>query len=156
MYHLAIYNSKTFKRDYIDLILSGEKAADIKILNKRIAPFHKVSEGDIVFLKESGGGVRGSVSIKSVNNYTFDDPSKLLKLMENVAKDLGMRDLNAVIPWWEKVAGKRYATVFYFAEPYRLKKDVKIIKNDRRSWVTDYIPSFEIISAFKDINIKQF
>jgi hypothetical protein len=156
MHHLAIYNSKIHNRDFIDLILSGAKKADLKILDKRIAPYEKVQTGDYIFLKESSGPVRGCVKVAKVVNYQFENPNELLELLNTIWRDIGMNDQSRVKTWWERVAGKKYATLIYFENPYRLKTLVKIFKTDRRSWVSGYALSAEEIEAFAELNLQAF
>ena len=53
-YHLAILTP-----GWIDLILDGSKTIESRFTKVRCAPFGKVHEGDSVYLKESGGLVKG-------------------------------------------------------------------------------------------------
>jgi hypothetical protein len=153
MYHLAIYNSKTFKKDYIKMMLEKIKTADIKISERRTIPYNHLTVGDYIFLKESGGPVRGCIKVRSVNNLFIENPEDLLNLLMTSWKKLGVEDETKVLPWYEKVVGKKYVTIFDLEEPFTLANPIFIHKRDRRSWVSNYILSSEEMEAFKEINL---
>ena len=69
-YHIAILSP-----DWIELILDGSKTIGCWFTKKRCVPYGKVNRGDIVYMKETGGSVKGLVkgrfTVSAVE--TFDD-----------------------------------------------------------------------------------
>ena len=65
-YHLAI-----LAKGWSELILNGKKTIESRFSQNRCAPFGKVNKGDIVYLKESGGPVKGMFRAGEVE--TFED-----------------------------------------------------------------------------------
>ena len=63
-YHLAILTP-----GWIDLILDGSKTIESRFTKVRCAPFGKVHEGDSVYLKESGGLVKGMFRVAQVETF---------------------------------------------------------------------------------------
>ena len=63
-YHLAILTP-----GWIDLILDGTKTIESRFTRVRCAPFRKVHEGDSVYLKESGGLVKGMFTVAKVETF---------------------------------------------------------------------------------------
>lgn len=63
-HHLAILSP-----GWIELILDGSKTIESRFTKVRCAPFGKVHEGDIVYLKESGGLVKGMFTVAKVETY---------------------------------------------------------------------------------------
>ena len=63
-YHLAILTP-----GWIDLILDGSKTIESRFTKVRCAPFGKVHEGDSVYLKESGGLVKGMFRVAEVETF---------------------------------------------------------------------------------------
>lgn len=69
-HHLAILTP-----GWIELILDGKKTIESRFSKVRCAPFGKVQEGDIVFMKESGGLVKGMftvVKVDTIENLTYE------------------------------------------------------------------------------------
>ena len=63
-YHLAIFTT-----GWINLILDGSKTIESRFSKVRCAPFGKVHAGDIVYMKESGGLVKGMFSVLRVETF---------------------------------------------------------------------------------------
>ena len=63
-HHLAILTP-----GWIDLILDGKKTIESRFTKVRCAPFRKVHEGDSVYLKESGGLVKGMFRVAEVETF---------------------------------------------------------------------------------------
>ena len=63
-YHLAILTP-----GWIDLILDGSKTIESRFTKVRCAPFRKVHADDSVYLKESGGLVKGMFRVAQVETF---------------------------------------------------------------------------------------
>ena len=59
--HIAILKNK-----YLDLILNGGKKLECRLSRIKCPPFHKVTPGDRIHLKESGGLIRGEATVNKV------------------------------------------------------------------------------------------
>ncbi len=147
--HLAIYNRKRFKKDYIDLMLTGKKNVDIKLSTRRIAPYQSINKGDHIYIKESGGAVKGRIIVTKVETYQFHDSYELRNLLIDIRKPIGLDDKDHAIRIWRKKSHMKYATVFWFDNPIKLETPIKVIKRDRRIWVSDYHPPQKLTEAFK-------
>lgn len=147
MNHLAIYNKKK-NRDYINMIFDGTKTVDIKLSYKRIAPYNKVTPGDIMYIKESSGPVVGRVKIISAKSYEIEDTLELLDLLLSIQPRVGLRDEAHAREMFEKVQDKKYVTVMELAEPEKLPKGIRIEKFDRRVWIADYKLPIDLALAF--------
>jgi len=62
--HLAI-----IKREYLDLILRGEKTLECRLSRIACAPYERISVGEEVLLKESSGPVRGRAQVEQVEFF---------------------------------------------------------------------------------------
>ena len=65
-YHLAILTP-----GWIDLILDGKKTIESRFTKVKCAPYGKVNTGDVVYLKESGGPVKGQFAAAEVETFHF-------------------------------------------------------------------------------------
>lgn len=63
-YHLAILTP-----GWTELILDGSKTIESRFTKVRCAPFGQVNAGDIVYMKESGGLVKGMFTVAKVETF---------------------------------------------------------------------------------------
>ncbi len=147
MNHLAIY-SRNRSRDYIDLMMNGEKTLDIKWSYNRIAPYKKLNAGDYIYIKETGGPVVGRIPVTEVEFLEIIHPDQIRDIFLNVMEEIGMVDEAHVERVTKRMSGKRYATLFKFGTPEPLKLPVKIEKRDRRVWIADYNLPVELKLAY--------
>ena len=140
--HLAIY-SRNRSRDYIELMLSGEKTKDVKLFNKRIAPYNKLEVGDRLFIKESSGPVVGTFEIGEVSHLEFATSEEIHELLKTIYLEVGMLSLEQVERMYIKNDYAKYGTVFTIKNPTRLPP-LNIFKRDRRAWVYDWELPFNL------------
>lgn len=145
--HLGVY-SRDRGRDYISLMLSGNKTVDIKLYTKRIPPWQLISAGDIMYIKETSGPVVGRVLIPKVSYYEITNPEQTLGILLSIWREVGLDSEEHALNMYEKVWDRRYVTVFHLAEPVTLQKPVSIEKRDRRVWVPYYRPPLEVLLSF--------
>ena len=70
-YHLAL-----FSPGYIELILIGQKTIESRFSKIRCAPYGKIRQGDVIYMKEIGGPIKGVMragKIETFTNLTNDD-----------------------------------------------------------------------------------
>lgn len=122
--HLAV-----FTEPYASLILSGDKTVESRFSSVRCAPYERVSHGDIVLIKESGGPVIGIFKVGGVWSYEIDDSSW---------DDIKGRFAKAICPqgssFWSDRSLAQYATLMKVQKPDRLEPTIWP-KRDRRGWV---------------------
>ncbi len=147
--HLAVYRRDRGK-DYIDLMLKGIKPLDIKLSTRRIAPYNYVSAGDSMYIKESSGPVVGRLKIPWVEYHEIKDPDEILYILLDIWKPVGLDSKDHAVSMYEKVAHKKYVTIFGLSDPIILDKPVRIEKSDRRVWVPNFSPGIDLKLAFGD------
>lgn len=132
-YHLAILS-----KGWIDLILQGSKTIESRFTKIRCAPFRKVSNGDIVYMKKSGGLVKGMFRVAEVE--TFEDlTEKQIKRIDGDAEYVTKIFGQTVYTWRYRYKWRdaKHATLIHirdfvkFDEPYSLP----FKKRDQRAWV---------------------
>ena len=74
-FHLAV-----FAEPFLSRIYSGEKTLESRITVNRIAPYGKVSPGDMVFIKRSSGPVEAVFTVGCVEQFDLTEtPISLLQ-----------------------------------------------------------------------------
>ncbi|MCH9022036.1 MAG: hypothetical protein IID32_04660 [Planctomycetes bacterium] len=115
--HVAI-----LKRQYLKLILSGQKNMECRLTRINCPPFGKISVGDCILLKESGGPVKGQAIARKIWSFENLDP----KQIKNIRKRFNHR-IQADDAFWTDKENARYATLISlkkiksFTTPYRIK-----------------------------------
>jgi predicted transcriptional regulator len=127
MKHLAIFNPP-----FLDLILEGKKTIESRFSKVRCAPFGAVSEGDVVFMKESGGLVVGEFTIAQVITFSNLEKVSLKELAKKYSEEL-CSDIDK--NFWKKRENARYATFLHVSKTVRYEKPFSFPKKDRRGWV---------------------
>lgn len=125
--HLAIFNPP-----FLDLILEGKKTVEGRFSKVRCAPFGTVSEGDLIFMKESGGLVKGSFVVAAVESVGDLTPEKLIDLKARYDAPLCA---NVDPEFWQRRQTSRYATLLQVSHPVAFKHPFPFPKKDRRGWV---------------------
>lgn len=125
--HLAI-----FTPPFLDLILDGKKTIEGRFSRVRCVPFEAIEEGDVVFMKESGGLVHGSFVVAKVETFRNLNSELLGDIERNYSKGL-CADADSL--YWKKRAGCKYATLLYVGSFQRFEKPFPFPKKDRRGWV---------------------
>lgn len=125
--HLAIFNPP-----FLDLILEGRKTIEGRFSKVRCAPFEVIEEGNMVFMKESGGLVRGSFVVAKVESFGNLSQEKLKELEARYSESLYA---DADPQYWQRRRVSKYATLMHIAEPTRFERPFPFPKKDRRGWV---------------------
>lgn len=123
--HLAIFTLGATKD-----IFSGKKQIDGRFSKIKIAPFGKVSAGDIVLMKVSGEEIVGQFKVDRV--LYFDHPKKeeAGNLIKKYLKDLAMPK-----SFWMQHEQVNYVTLIYISEVTRFLVVPEVPKKDLRPWV---------------------
>jgi hypothetical protein len=123
--HLAIFNEP-----FLSLIFTGQKKIESRFSINMISPYRKVTEGDVIVLKESGGMIVGVFMAGDVMYFNHLDKNGLEKLKDEYG-DLICSNYDK--DFWKKRLNTRYITLI------EVKKVKKLIpfsseKNDRLGW----------------------
>ena len=148
MNHLVIYNKKLFAKDYIALMLSGNKTHGSKFTAKKTVPYQKLKDGDYLYLKESSGPIRGRVRVSHVVNKELADPEEIMEFLSKHSHGIGITSENQLMDIWRQNAHKRYLCHWIMEAPETIRYPVFIQKKDRRAWIAGYEPSEEVNVAF--------
>lgn len=121
---------------YLTLILEGKKTIESRFSKKRISPFHRVEQGDIVILKRSGGGYVGVFEAGEVLFFEPKNSFDIQKIKEKYNDLLCISD-----DFWELKKDSHYATLI---EIKKLCKFIEFQINEanRKSWV-DFVDEIE-------------
>jgi len=125
--HLAV-----FTEPFLTLVIKGEKSIESRFSKSRISPFGKVSKGDVVVVKESGGYVTAVFVVGDVKYYTFLNPERIAEIESNYGQFIGTRHDNH---FWETRSSAHFATIMEIRSLRRLNP-FQIGKNDRTGWST--------------------
>ncbi|MFC1617763.1 hypothetical protein ACFL2B_00615 [Patescibacteria group bacterium] len=125
MQHLAV-----FSKGVIEQILGGEKTIESRFAKFKFAPYKRIAEGDIVYMKESGGKVKGKFTAGKVI-FLEDLDAKRLK---HIKAKYGER-LKVSSSFWQTKAKARYATLIAIKNAEALTNPLALDKHDKRSWV---------------------
>ena len=89
-------------------ILDGVKTVESRWYKSKIAPWNKVSVGDVIYFKDSGSSVSVKAIISGVEQYEISNNTQALELMTKYALcDLGTPKLSEPIKNYIK--DKKYA-----------------------------------------------
>jgi len=122
--HLAI-----FVEPYLGFLLDGAKTVESRFSKVRCPPYGRVSSGDVVLAKKSGGPVVGVFQVGSIWSYEVD-ASTWLEIRKQFAVALCM-DRNE---FWDGRASSSFATLMKVERAVRIDP-MRWPKKDRRGWV---------------------
>lgn len=127
-HHLAI-----FTQPWLDLILDGKKTIDSRLSKVRCAPYRKINAGDVVYMKESVGFVKGEFTVSKVETYEDLTPDTLQDIYSRYHReifvDLGLQGFR------EKWLTSKYATLLHITDVHTYENPIPFSKKDRRAWM---------------------
>lgn len=123
--HLAILTAEA-----IQDIFSGKKKIEGRFSQIKIAPFGKVSSGDIVLMKLSGEKIVGQFLVDRV--IYFDHPTKAE--VEETKRKYG-KSLSLPNIFWLSHEKINYVTLMFIRSVNKFIIEPKINKKDLRPWV---------------------
>lgn len=106
--HLAI-----FTQSYLNLILSGKKTIESRFSVDKRAPYNKVSTGDIVIIKQSGGLIVGEFTAGKVYCIDIKKDDTDMKFCKSFSKEI-CSDIDE--NFWELRKNKKFATLIEIKE----------------------------------------
>ncbi len=125
MRHLAVFDNDTTEN-----IFSGKKRIESRFAKFKFPPYKKVSEGDEVFIKISGGQVVGKFFVGHVMFFENLNFKKIKGLKERYGADIFVPE-----SFWRSKYSAKYATLMNIVDPEKLRIPFSIDKHDQRSWI---------------------
>ncbi|RKU10857.1 hypothetical protein C6503_19425 [Candidatus Poribacteria bacterium] len=138
-YHIAI-----LAPGWSELILDGSKTIESRFTKVRCAPFGKVHEGDIVYLKESGGLVKGMFTVAKVETFENLTDAQICDLFYKEYREQIFSDVSASMqrpP--EKWLTAKHATLVHIADPIAFEKPFPYQQKGRSAWLVLDTPLHE-------------
>lgn len=130
-YHLAILTP-----GWIELILDGSKTIESRFTKVRCAPFGKVNEGDRVYLKESGGLVKGMFTVAKVETFENLTDAQICDLFYKEYREQIFSSLSASMrrpP--EKWLTAKHATLIHVCDPIAFDNPYAYRQKGRSAWL---------------------
>ena len=130
-YHLAILSP-----GWTELILDGSKTIESRFTKVRCAPFGRVDAGDTVYLKESGGLVKGMFRVAAVETYEHLTDAQICDLFYKEYREQIFSSMSALMrrpP--EKWLTAKHATLIHISDPVAFEEPFAFLKRDPRAWV---------------------
>ena len=116
MDHVAIMNKKL---GLIDHILSGQKTIETRWYKNKSAPYDKITSGDTIYFKNSGGPVCASAKVCRVEQFS----NLNIKLVQKIVDQYGAKGLidiqNKNVASWAQ--DKRYAILIWLKDTKNLE-----------------------------------
>ncbi len=122
--HLAV-----FIEPYLSYVMQGRKTVESRFSQRRYPPYGRVSQGDLVLIKKSGGPIVGVCEIGDVWYYQLD-PDSWAELRNSFTTALCAQDP----AFWEARAAASFATLMRVTAVQPLNPIV-CTKRDRRGWI---------------------
>jgi len=122
--HLVI-----LKRPYLRAVLSGRKSIESRFMKTRCVPYEKVSAGDRLFFKESGGKVCATGMAGKVMNFKNLTGQRTMQLKRKLNRRILGDDL-----YWEQKRDCRWGVLVWLKEVKAIEP-IRINKKDWRGWV---------------------
>jgi ASC-1-like (ASCH) protein len=121
--HLVI-----LKRPYLQAILSGRKSIESRFMKIKRVPYAKVSAGDRLFFKESGGKVCGTGKAGKVMQFKGLTDQRIIQLKRKYNQRICGAD-----SYWEQQKDCRWGVLVWLKE-VRAIEPIRIDKKDWRGW----------------------
>ena len=139
-YHLA-----TLASGWIERIFDGSKTIESRFSETRCLPFRKVDTGDVVYMRESNGLVKGMFTVSKVETFENLTKRQVLDIKTNYAEAiLGFpRESEEWLRWrisgvlgaiWEKWLAAKQATLIHISDPIAFNAPFVFQKKIERAW----------------------
>lgn len=123
--HLAIFNVADAQK-----IFSGKRKVEGRFSQIKIAPFAKVSAGDIVLVKVGGEKIIGQFSVDRVLYFDHPRPEEFNQIKRKYGKDLSLS-----ATFWLDKEKINYITLMFIKTVNKFIVPPQIAKKDLRPWV---------------------
>ncbi|MBB6431735.1 ASCH domain-containing protein [Algisphaera agarilytica] len=138
--HVAI-----LKREYLRMILSGQKTVESRLSKLRCAPFKSVSTGERLFLKASGGPFMATAIAGAVHDYADQTPEQIDALC-----DQWNPAVCGPLAYWRDRRDRPFATMIRLRNVEPMDVGPKLAVQNMRAW---YVLPDEA-SPLMDVSLK--
>lgn len=122
--HLAI-----MVEPYLSLILRGEKTIESRFSTKKGLPYNRISKGDIVVLKKSGGDIVALFETESVQFMQIEN-GDFGAIRKEYEEALCLED-----EFWQKKKDAKYVTLIKIGH-LQVISPIAVDKKNRQSWLS--------------------
>jgi hypothetical protein len=122
--HLAVLAAP-----YLQALLAGRKKVECRLTRSMRPPYGQVSPGDLLWLKQSGGPVRGLAGVARVDGFADLTPAGIHSLKQCYGKLVA-----APASFWHAHESARFATLIGL-EWVCAVRDFRVLKRDRSAWL---------------------
>jgi hypothetical protein len=122
--HLAV-----LKEPYLTLLVEKKKTIESRFSVNNIAPHGRVTAGDVLLLKKSGGTISNVVEVGKVREFTINSRSDLIEIKERFRDSLCIED-----SFWKEKSRSKYATLMEVVDVQGIDP-IRLIKTDGRPWI---------------------
>ena len=123
--HLAIFNSADAAK-----IFSGKRKIEGRFSQIKVAPFAKVSKGDIVLVKIGGEKIIGQFIVDRVLYFDHPRQEEFNQIRRKYGKDLALANT-----FWLDKEKINYLTLMFIKSVTKFIVPPQIAKKDLRPWV---------------------
>ena len=95
-------------------IISGEKTIESRWYKNKVAPWGKISAGDVIYFKNSGEPVTVKVNVVKVLQFENLTLKKIRELLIKYGKEIGISD-------YEMFNDKKYCLLIFLDNPKKIK-----------------------------------
>lgn len=120
---------------WIELILDGSKTIESRFTKIRCAPFRKVHAGDTVYMKESGGLVKGMFTVAKVETFENLTHAQIGDLFKEYREQIFSSLSASMHHPPEKWLTAKHATLIHVENPVKFDNPFAFPKKDPRAWV---------------------
>jgi len=122
--HVAI-----LKREYLRMVLSGQKTVESRLAKVRCPPFGQVRPGERLFFKASGGAFMATAIADSVDDYVNQTPAQIDELYEQWNPAVcGSAD------YWQERRNRPFATMIRLRQVEPMDVGPKFAVQNMRAW----------------------
>ena len=132
-YHLAI-----LAPGWIELILNGSKTIESRFAKVKCAPYGKINTGDVVYLKESGGPVKGQFTAAEVETFKLWRMHDLSSIFAKYRSQIFARDYpEESASYYPPVHWRlsRYATLIHVTDVIAYEHPFPYRQKGRSAWL---------------------
>jgi len=117
MHHVAIMKKSW---GFLEKIHSGEKTIESRWYVSKSAPWGKITKGDTVFFKDTGGLVSAKADVSDVVLFSDLTPRKVREILDQYGNKIGIDQQN-MEEFFEHVKNKKYCILIFLEKPCKIE-----------------------------------
>jgi ASC-1-like (ASCH) protein len=128
MNHLAI-----MRNPYLRMIMDEKKTIESRFTVNKIAPYHQVSKGDVIYFKQSGK--QDIILAANAVKAEYYEGAIAFDMLRKLQIEIGIDE-----EYIQKKLGARYLSLIWLSN-VRWVDCIHFIKHDQRTWIPNFIPT---------------